>query len=402
MADDGPRAGLDDVPWAALWHAYGPADDVPRQLRAMVAGDREGRYPPSAQLANHIVHQGTRSPAALPAVPFLVQMALDPRMADRHGIVALLRSIVIGLDNNYLPGGCDPEDARAYLAELRGEAENWGQQIADTPDEERRKDLEESCEQVLIMAEVDVRCYNAVQEALPELAVLLDSDSPELRAETANLLAWFPESAATLIPLLKSFVADEPSPGAAATGIVSLSLLGDPTTVPFIQRHLHSSIIELRWASAFALTRFGITDPAVIDMLTETVARPPGKTETMSFLSGSFMGLSAMALAETSGAAVLQAATAMLTGLDRCTGAEWYHDRYYTESALFELAFPDNPAELPRSISDLTDVQQHVVRSIADQERIMWTPDAADAFRRWNVPTSRSDLRAYAGLTLNG
>jgi hypothetical protein len=58
-----------------------------------------------------------------------------------------------------------------------------------------------------------------------------------------------------------------------------------PATVPFIRRYLDSPIAELRWASAFALTRFGIDGPAVADVLMEAVSRPPEKTETMSFLT---------------------------------------------------------------------------------------------------------------------
>lgn len=95
--DDDPLTGLDGVPWAQLQHCYGMADDVPGHLRAMQAGVREGRYLPSAQLANHIVHQGTRSQAAVHTVPFLVRMALDPRLADRHRFVGLLVAIAIGV-----------------------------------------------------------------------------------------------------------------------------------------------------------------------------------------------------------------------------------------------------------------------------------------------------------------
>jgi hypothetical protein len=241
VTDDDPLAGLDDVPWAQLWHSYGTADDVPGHLRAMQAGAaQEGRYAPVAQLANRIVHQGTRSQATVHTVPFLVRMALDPRLADRHRCVELLVAIAIGLDNNHLPNGYDPQEDRAYLESLRGEADDWARWIAEAVDEEQREQREGNCAQVLIDAEAVVRCYDAVSEALPALSALLASDNPELRAETANLLAWFPESAATSIPLLKAFVADEVSPGAAATAVVALGLLGEPATVPFVRRYLDS------------------------------------------------------------------------------------------------------------------------------------------------------------------
>jgi hypothetical protein len=124
VTDDDPLAGLDDVPWVDLQHSYRMADDVPGHLRAMQAGVREGRYPPSAQLANHIVHQGTRSQAAIHTVPFLVRMALDPRQINRHKIVGLLIVIAIGLDNNYLPNGYGPAEDRTYLTTVQREAEH--------------------------------------------------------------------------------------------------------------------------------------------------------------------------------------------------------------------------------------------------------------------------------------
>ncbi|MFE7531955.1 HEAT repeat domain-containing protein [Kitasatospora sp. NPDC057542] len=394
---NGPLAGLDDVPWARLRHSYGKAEDVPGHLRAMQAGDREGHYPPSAQLANHIVHQGTRSQAAAYTVPFLVRMALDPRLVNRHRFVGLLVAIAIGLDNNHLPNGYDPREDREYLARMRGEADDWARWIAEAADDEQRKQREESCEQVLIDAEAVVSSYDAVREALPALAVLLTSDSPELRAETANLFAWFPEYAPTSVPLLKAFVTNEASPGAAATGVVALGLLGDPAAVPFIESYLDSPVVELRWASAFALTRFGVADPAVVDVLIQVVARPPEKTGTMAFLSGSYGSLAVMALAETPEATTLRAVEAMLVGLADCTGVERYYDRYYTAHRLFTLVFPGKPAEAPQSFGDLSDVQQRVVRFIADQDADGWPAGGMDALRRWKVPTGHSDLRAYVG-----
>ncbi|GAA2021284.1 hypothetical protein GCM10009839_17770 [Catenulispora yoronensis] len=193
------------------------------------------------------------------------------------------------MDNNYLPNGYDPARDRATLEAVRGEADEWTRWISEAADDEQRRQREVSCAQVLIDVEAAVRSYDAVREALPVLSVLLGSDSPELRAETANLLAWFPEHATTSVPLLEAFIAGEASPGAAATGIVALSLLGEPATVPFIRRYLDSPTVELRWASAFALTRFG-----------------------MFFLSGSYISLATMALAATSEATTLRGVDAVL------------------------------------------------------------------------------------------
>lgn len=58
---------------------------------------------------------------------------------------------------------------------------------------------------------------------------------------------------------------------------------------------------------------------------------------------------------------------------------------------------PGEPAEPPQSFGDLSDVQQRVVRFLADRDADGWPSGGMDALRRWKVPTGRSDLRAYAG-----
>ncbi|MFD7640853.1 HEAT repeat domain-containing protein [Kitasatospora sp. NPDC059795] len=103
-----------------------------------------------------------------------------------------------------------------------------------------RRGRAEICGQLLIDAEAAVFCYDAVREALRAPAALRTSNSPGLRAGTANLLGWFPECAATSIPLLMAFVVDEALPGVAATGVVALGLLGDSAAVPFAESCLDS------------------------------------------------------------------------------------------------------------------------------------------------------------------
>jgi hypothetical protein len=205
-----PLAGLDDVPWAELRHSYGMADDVPGHLRAMQAGDWEGRYPPGLQLANHIVHQGTRSQAAVFTVPFLVRMALDPWQASRHGSSHCWSPSRSGWTTTTCRAGMTP---RKTGPTWRGCAVKPTPRPGGAP---KRTTMsgERSARLALVLADAEamVRCYDAVMEALPALTVLLNSDSPELRAMTANLLAWFPEFAAASVPLLTALVAGEDSP----------------------------------------------------------------------------------------------------------------------------------------------------------------------------------------------
>jgi hypothetical protein len=68
--------GLDEIRWAELTDAFGPADDVPRLLR-MLTGDADARKTAMDDLSNTIWHQGTTYEATPPAVPFLARLAID-------------------------------------------------------------------------------------------------------------------------------------------------------------------------------------------------------------------------------------------------------------------------------------------------------------------------------------
>jgi hypothetical protein len=128
----------------------------------MQAGKWDERYPPSWQLANSVVHQGTRSEAAVHTVPFLVRMALDARIGRRDRIVELLSFIAIGLDGEHLPDGYDPSEDRALLVELQSEAEAWtASWNAEHPDAAPIKPHEGVYAHGLLEAEAVVVCYEA-------------------------------------------------------------------------------------------------------------------------------------------------------------------------------------------------------------------------------------------------
>jgi hypothetical protein len=75
VRDEGALAGLADVAWGDLRHAYGPAGDVPGLLRAIASGDAEAAGDAVSALFGNIWHQGTVYLATPYAVPFLARMA---------------------------------------------------------------------------------------------------------------------------------------------------------------------------------------------------------------------------------------------------------------------------------------------------------------------------------------
>ncbi|MFC8080106.1 hypothetical protein ACFUN8_31780 [Streptomyces sp. NPDC057307] len=68
-------ADLDAQPWAEREHAYGSADDVPDQLRALASDDAEEAEEALYELYGNIVHQGSVYEATAHAVPYPARLA---------------------------------------------------------------------------------------------------------------------------------------------------------------------------------------------------------------------------------------------------------------------------------------------------------------------------------------
>jgi hypothetical protein len=90
--------GLDAVDWASLSHAYGPAADVPIDLRRLASADPEARREALWQLQGTIYHQGTLYDATPAAIGFLVRIATHPAYPDRCEVLAFLREIAQSTD----------------------------------------------------------------------------------------------------------------------------------------------------------------------------------------------------------------------------------------------------------------------------------------------------------------
>ncbi|MEW2084497.1 PBS lyase [Streptomyces sp. NPDC005283] len=100
--------GIDEVEWAALGHAYGPADDVPEMLRGLASADPAERETALDGMYGAVHHQGDVYDSTLACIPFLLELVTNPAVQDRGGIVELLTSIGgIDLDGD---DELDPDD----------------------------------------------------------------------------------------------------------------------------------------------------------------------------------------------------------------------------------------------------------------------------------------------------
>jgi len=88
--------GLDEVVWADVHHAYGPAIDVPDLLRLLTSSSRERRLEAWHELYGNLWHQGTIYEATACAVPFFIQLLQADHVSDKAEVLAYLAALFQG------------------------------------------------------------------------------------------------------------------------------------------------------------------------------------------------------------------------------------------------------------------------------------------------------------------
>ena len=220
---------LDDVPWQSLRHAYGPAGDVPVMLRALaMSGEQqEGAL---SDLFGTIWHQGTIYEASSYAVPFLVELAMEPTVTRRDEILGLIGSLAAG--NSYLATHAQPD---LKLADF------W----------RKRPEFEKMLEK----ESVDVRRTRlAVLEHIATIGRLLKDPAPKVRAAAAYVLSHFPELVSELGPMVRQAATAERNSLAKAGMLWCLGYArdGSPDTGNILDLAVHQSV-DLRQAFAAAI-----------------------------------------------------------------------------------------------------------------------------------------------------
>jgi hypothetical protein len=86
-------AGMDEIDWASMRHAYGPAAEMPEVLRGLVAEKKRVRAWAQDCMWGGIHHQGDVYECTLRAVPFLLEAVATPGLPGRAEILRLLASI---------------------------------------------------------------------------------------------------------------------------------------------------------------------------------------------------------------------------------------------------------------------------------------------------------------------
>ncbi|MEU7054091.1 hypothetical protein [Streptomyces eurythermus] len=213
-----------------------------------------------------------------------------------------------------------------------------------------------------------LRGYDAVLAELPVLLVLFDDADPRIRTRIAYLLAWFPEAAATTLPLFLARTAREDDPVVAATALVAAGLIGTAAQAADLAPHLSADEPLVRWAAATALVRLtnhqqDAVEPRLLDRAVAeltTVADSPAPTCVTDYNEGDFHGHIERSLHSLPTGAPQAALAACLPRIERD------RDGHRTRTALNELFRTPLPDPLP-DYASLPVWQRQLLRALAEQ-----------------------------------
>jgi len=387
---------LASVEWPRLLHAYGSAADTPVQLDALRSSDALQRREALFELISSLVHQGSRYEASAIAVPFLVDLAANPQIPDRHRIVELLLNLAVGAPSDCLPGGWPIATERAALAASLPDLSLLEHVRAYllTPRHERQGrfplDRDESQRFERYFA---IQTYDAVRVALPTLRGLLHDADTQVATAAAVSLAYFPEDAEASVAELVVAAEDTEDLTLTANAMLASALLGGPISESGLNRCLADSPEVIRWAaSCAAVIRHRVNAPAAAVATLQEIGRADSEHEAPYWQQ--YPPTSALdALAAFHPPAFEQVADQLLDAFLRPQA-----ERRQLEKAL-TVAWRTLPAR-PVPFAQLTAPQQAVARWLAGHPE-QWVGEGftAAGFRveldRHGLPTEPEQLLLY-------
>ncbi|MGW3352400.1 hypothetical protein ACWDA3_54695 [Nonomuraea rubra] len=234
-------AGLDEVRWSRMRHAYGSAGDVPELLRGLAHPDPAVRETALDGMYAAVHHQGDIYPCTIAAIPFLLRLAAHPGLPGRPEVVRLLAGIGSAEDPDELTGAyrkANQAVAAAYPL--------WERLLEDADPRVREA-----------AAEVLPACADQSRTALTRLTALLAGEGvtavrvvegdPGVRAVEGDsgvraafvralgtLARRVGEPDAALRDLLAGIVAADPDPGLRLVALAELASLPGAADGPLV------------------------------------------------------------------------------------------------------------------------------------------------------------------------
>ena len=397
-----PLAGLDEVEWERLVHAYGSARDVPPKLRALRSRDARVRHDALMSLSNSVTHQGGRYSASAPVAGFVVELVLAPDALDRERLLEFLCALAVGIDDDRLPAGVPISEWRDGAASLEAERESLVVHAAKWADREMKRGPERELWlrnpfSGLTPSPDTVAAYDAVRDELPRLVRFLASRRSVERTRVAYLVGMFPESATQTVPLLVDRLDVEADEHALTSTLIAHGLIASPSeTLDRVARFLDDERPLVCWGAATALARASATS-----------SEPPSR-QTIRTLIESTVHVDVPELRIHDGWIGSYAAKSLasighwLTTddikelADRLPLATSSFNRDQLLDTVLSAAFPGTDPETNVSLDDLTPVQQHVLHAVLPiwESNDSWLSAVPGALARHGLKGSRNEIEA--------
>ncbi len=355
-------AGLEEVAWSELETADGPATDLPEALLKLTSRGARTRRTAFDTIENAINHQGWASPAAAAAVPFLVELACDPRVSDRGRLVALLGNLAVGgMHTERLREG-DRHDAAA-------------------PPEAAFVDT--------IRAQV--------AGARDRFVALLEDEDPHVRAAAVFLLAFLGEHARDTAPHVEAHLRRETDPIARASALIAMGMLDQylerQKNVPSFTAALDARNELERLAGAVALSYVAPLEPTAVRILAEAARGDARAVAGFPWCDGDAADLAARTLR-------LRGGTSALLDLLLDTPIPGFGtdptrsiEITCTAEQLLRMVF-SRPLGADATPEDLDDDQRRVVTALS-RDPHYWP---AETTSHLGLPATPEDARAWLGI----
>ena len=380
---------LNQMNWADVKHAYGPATDVPKDIQNLASQDKKVRGKAMYNLCGNIFHQGTRYEATPYAIPFLLELLSSDTVQEKEEIILLLVNLALGYEDEYLPQGVDPEQFRNDL--LASEAK--------VTEEQRVNQKKFGFSYPAL-----IQCYDIVQSGIPQLYAFLEADEPDLRNSAVFAMAWFPELAAQSLPKVLQYLERSKVEMDHCHAILSAGLLArnspEGQDISPLRPYLAHESLLVRTCAAIALATNPLT-PEVLQRLIEGIT----DDESLNFVEGIYFNegrIGGYASLTLSNFGKQEKETIIPALCQNLVSANTYQSLDITRAILVILNSDRSQGIRHVGLNDLQVVEIAALKAIYQHGG--WTIDGSEFVNYMNLlqsaglPHTREDLGKYLGL----
>jgi tetratricopeptide (TPR) repeat protein len=355
-------AGLDDIPWADLEHAYGSAADVPGLIRQLLDPDEKVREEVMWTLYGNVFHQGSRYPATPYVIPFLIELCEDSSVPNRGELLRFWGSLITGYFSvRERPSWGD--GSQIYFA---------GEITKVEPDDPFAAALHE--------------IYRRSLSAEALLYRLLADEELTIRAESAWVLACLPTIAKHSILMLRQQLGNEPSVWGRAAIAFALGELGDATTLRRLNEEEHPAV---RCMAACELARLAPTEE-LIDQLLQFIGEPIEGYQNVPGAGGSS--------AEDASFSVMYLPVETRRKAIPAISARLEHARSFATMPLAEALLSAAFESRTEPLTELNSLQRSVLLRMLNTQELWSIGNLSFTFKSYGLPHDREKCAALVGV----